>query len=47
MEFLVIAYSFLAFVFLYNKIFAITFDEDFAKAVGVNVNLYNLIICKF
>ena len=34
----------LSFVFLYNKIFAITFDEDFAKAVGVNVNLYNLII---
>lgn len=34
----------LSFIFLYNKIFAITFDEDFAKAVGVNVNLYNLII---
>lgn len=33
-----------SFVFLYNKIFAITFDEDFAQAVGVNVNLYNLII---
>lgn len=32
------------FIFLYNKIFALTFDEDFAKAVGVKVTLYNLII---
>ena len=31
------------FICLYNKIFSITFDEDFAKAVGVNVELYNLI----
>ena len=33
-----------SFIFLYNKIFAITFDEDFATVLGVNVNLYNLII---
>ena len=30
------------FVVFYNKIFAVTFDEDFAKAVGTNVNTYNL-----
>lgn len=32
------------FVIFYNKIFAVTFDEDFAKAVGTNVNGYNLLI---
>lgn len=32
------------FVFFYTKIFAITFDESFAKATGVNVNLYNMLI---
>lgn len=34
----------LAFVFFYNKIFSVTFDEAFASATGVNPNLYNLII---
>ncbi len=34
----------LLFVLFYNKIFAITFDEDFSTAVGLNVKLYNLII---
>ena len=33
-----------AFIFFYNKIFAITFDENFAISNGVNANLYNLII---
>ena len=33
-----------AFVFLYNKLFAVTFDEDFATATGTNANAYNLII---
>lgn len=33
-----------AFVFLYNKLFAVTFDEDFATATGTNANVYNLII---
>lgn len=28
----------------YNKIFAITFDENFAKAIGVNVELYRMLI---
>ena len=32
------------FIFLYHRIFAVTFDEDFAKAAGVNAELYNLII---
>ena len=32
------------FVLFYNKIFAITFDENFARATGVNVNAFNLLI---
>jgi len=32
------------FLFCYNKIFAVTFDESFAKATGVNVSLYNVLI---
>lgn len=32
------------FVLFYNKIFAVTFDENFARATGVKANLYNLII---
>ena len=28
----------------YNKIFAVTFDENFARATGVNVGLYNVVI---
>ncbi len=32
------------FVFCYNKLFAVTFDENFAKATGVNVELYNVLI---
>ncbi len=32
------------FVVFYNKIFAITFDETFAKATGLKTNLYNLLI---
>ncbi len=34
----------LFFIFFYNKIFAITFDEIFSKATGINANLYNMII---
>lgn len=34
-----------AVVFLfYNKIFAITFDETFAQAIGVNTGLYQMIV---
>ena len=32
------------FLFCYNKVFAVTFDESFAKATGVNVSLYNVLI---
>ncbi len=32
------------FIFFYNKIFSITFDETFAKAIGVHVEAYNLLI---
>ena len=32
------------FVLCYNKIFAVTFDENFAKAVGTKADLYNLLI---
>lgn len=32
------------FVFFYNRIFAVTFDEDFAKATGIKANLYNMLI---
>lgn len=34
----------LLFVIFYNKIFAVTFDENFSKAVGTKVDFYNLII---
>ena len=34
----------LFFVLFYNKFFAVTFDEDFARSAGTNVKLYNLII---
>ncbi|HAQ63458.1 MAG TPA: ABC transporter [Ruminococcaceae bacterium] len=32
------------FVLFYNKIFAVTFDESFAKATGTRVSAYNLLI---
>ena len=32
------------FVLFYNKIFAVTFDEDFSKAVGTKAEVYNLVI---
>lgn len=34
----------LIFILFYNKIFAVTFDENFAKAVGTRVEKYNLLI---
>ena len=33
----------LLYIISYNKIFAITFDEKFAKSIGINTNLYNII----
>ncbi len=32
------------FILFYNKIFAVTFDEDFARATGTKAGLYNLLI---
>ncbi len=32
------------FIIFYNKIFAVTFDENFAKATGIKANIYNLLI---
>jgi len=32
------------FILFYEKIFAVTFDENFAKATGTKANLYNLLI---
>ena len=34
----------LLFVLGYNKIFAVTFDEDFSRAVGIRASLYNLLL---
>lgn len=44
---LCIALSFLViliFIFFYNRIFAVTFDETFAAATGTKASLYNLLI---
>lgn len=32
------------FIIFYNKIFSVTFDENFAKAIGIKAEIYNLII---
>ena len=32
------------YILFYNKIFAVTFDEDFAKASGVNAGAYNTLL---
>ena len=32
------------YIFFYNKIFAVTFDESFARATGTKANIYNMII---
>lgn len=34
----------ITFIVFYNKIFAVTFDENFTRASGVNAGLYNLMI---
>ena len=33
-----------AFILLYNKIFAVTFDENFAKATGIRADSYNMLL---
>lgn len=35
---------FILYIFSYHKMFALTFDEDFAKSTGINVEFYNVII---
>ena len=32
------------FILFYNKIFAVTFDESFSRASGINANAYNFLI---
>jgi zinc transport system permease protein len=32
------------YVIFYNKIFAVTFDENFAKATGTNTSFYNMLV---
>ncbi len=32
------------FILFYNKIFAVTFDENFAKATGTNSDVYNMLL---
>lgn len=34
----------IVFIFFYNKIFAVTFDEDFSKATGTKADRYNLLV---
>ena len=34
----------LFFIFFYNKIFAVTFDENFAKASGTKTELFNILL---
>ena len=34
----------LIFLMFYNKLFSVTFDESFARAIGINADVYNLII---
>lgn len=34
----------LVFLIFYNKLFSVTFDESFARATGINADLYNLLI---
>lgn len=33
----------LLYIFAHNRIFAITFDEDFAKAIGIKTNIYDVV----
>lgn len=34
----------LLYIFFYGKIFAVTFDENFARATGIRAGLYNILI---
>lgn len=41
------AISIIFFIFFYNRIFAVTFDESFAQAAGTKVTVYKIIIAVF
>ena len=41
---IVFAIVMVLFVMFYNKIFAVTFDESFAKATGTKTGIYNMLI---
>lgn len=32
------------FIFFYNRLFAVTFDETFARATGINTGVYNMLL---
>lgn len=32
------------FILFYNRIFSVTFDESFSRAIGLNASLYNLLV---
>ena len=34
----------LLYIFLFNRIFIITFDERFAKSIGIKTNIYNIVL---
>lgn len=36
-----------SFIFLYNRIFAVTFDESFSRAIGIKTRVYNMIFAFF
>lgn len=38
------AFVLVLYVFFYNKIFSVTFDESFSKATGIKVGFYNLLL---
>ncbi len=37
----------ICYVVFYNSIFLVTFDEDYAKSIGINTNIYNIILATF
>ena len=37
-------FFFLFYILFYNKIFAVTFDETFSRAIGINVNFYRMVL---
>lgn len=40
----VCAFVLIIYIIFYNKIFAVTFDENFSRATGVHAKLYNLML---